>query len=94
MQAFSYFNLENKLLRQFIETSMGSDSAPYLKNKIKKTDIRRARRFVNTFKFCDDLTVLNDGGKFERSFREIYPATLELKKETDFSKETGVSKFQ
>ena len=31
-----------------------------------KTDIRTARRF-------DDLTVLTDGGAFERSFKEIYP---------------------
>ena len=41
--------------------------------EINKTNMRRARRSVNTFIFIDDLTVLNDGGEFERSFREIYP---------------------
>ena len=39
--------------------------------KIKKTDTKRAR-FANIFRFIDDLTVLNDGAEFGRSFREIY----------------------
>ena len=37
----------------------------------KKTDTKRAR-FANIFRFIDDLTVLNDGAEFGRSFREIY----------------------
>ena len=53
----------------------------------KKTDIRRARRFANTFRFIDDFTFLNDGGEFKRSFRQIYPAKLELQKENDINKE-------
>ena len=35
------------------------------------TDIWRARRYTNTFRFIDDLATLNDGGEFERSFKEI-----------------------
>ena len=40
----------------------------------KSTDIRRARRFANTFGFTDDLTVLIDVGAFEKSSNEIFPA--------------------
>ena len=53
--------------------------------KIKKTGIRRARRLANSFRFIDDLTVLNDGGEFERSFNEIYPPVLEHQKGNDIN---------
>ena len=88
-----FFQLGNKVFRQVIGIPMGSDPAPFFANlflyhfeskwikKIKKTDIGRARRFANTFRFIDDLTALNDGGEFEKSFKEIYPPELELKKE-------------
>ena len=46
--------------------------------KKKKNSIRRARKFANSFRFIDDLTVLHDGGE---SFREIYPIELKLQKE-------------
>ena len=36
---------------------------------------------VNGSRFIDDLNAMNDGGEFERSFKEIYPIELELKKE-------------
>ena len=39
--------------------------------KIKKTDVRMARRFANTFRVIDDLIVLNDDGEFEKGFKEI-----------------------
>lgn len=51
--------------------------------KIKKTDIRRARRFSNTFRFVNDLKVLSDDGDFERSFKKINSPELELQKESD-----------
>ena len=41
------------------------------KENNKKTDIKRVRRVVNTFRFIDDLTALKDDGEFERSFREV-----------------------
>lgn len=44
--------------------------------------IRRIRRLANTFRFIDELTVLNDSGEFERSFREI-PSGLKLKEDND-----------
>ena len=51
--------------------------------KIQKKDIRRARRFAHTFRFIDDLNALNDGGEFERFFKEIYPIELELGRENE-----------
>ena len=46
---------------------------------------KKARRFANTFRSIDDLTVLNSGGKLERSFRTIYPSELQLKKKSDIN---------
>lgn len=64
----------------------------------KKTDIRRARRFANNFRFIDGLRVLDYGGEFERGFREIYPPELKLKKENGINREgsflgVGISLF-
>jgi len=74
---------------------MGSDPAPFFANlflyyyeskwlkKVQRSDLRRARKFGNTFRFIDDLVAINDGGEFEKSFHEIYPAEMELGKEND-----------
>ena len=45
------------------------------------------KRFENTFRFFDDLIVLNDGGEFERSFKETYPSELEPKTKNDINTE-------
>ena len=88
-----YFTFGEKLFQQIIGIPMGSDPAPFMANlflyyyeskwlkEIKKSDLHRARQFGNTFRFIDDLNAMNDGGEFERSFKEIYPIELELKKE-------------
>ena len=90
-----YFTFGDALFRQIIGIPMGSDPAPFLANlflyyyesewltKIMKTDLERARRFANTFRFIDDLLALNDSGEFEKSYPEIYPKDLLLKKEND-----------
>ena len=69
---------------------MRSDSAPLMVNlflcyyeskcirKIKKVELNRTREFA---RFINDLTALNDGAKFHRSYKEIYPPELELKRE-------------
>ena len=49
-------------------------------NKILKSDIERARRFGNVFRFIDDLTALCDYGEFDSNVHEIYPPELELRK--------------
>ena len=38
----------------------------------KKNEIRREKRFANTFIFIDDLPVLSDDGDCKRSFKEIF----------------------
>ena len=88
-----YFTLGGQLYRQSIGIPMGSDPAPFMANlflfyyenkwirNLKKTDLKRARRFCNTFRFIDDLIAINDHDEFERNFLEIYPPELQLKKE-------------
>ena len=36
---------------------------------------------LDMYRFTDNLLVMNDNKEFEDSFREIYPAELELRKE-------------
>ena len=88
-----YFTFGDWVFQQIIGIPMGSDPAPFFANlflyfyestwlrQIQKTDIARARRFSNTFRFIDDLSTLNDGGEFSRSYHEIYPPELELGRE-------------
>ena len=64
---------------------MGSDPAPFFANLFlfhyESKWIKKMKESANMFRFIDDLTALNDGGEFERSFKEIYPPELVLKKE-------------
>ena len=80
-----FFQVDNKIFKQVIDIPVGSDPAPLFANlflyyyeskmdKEKNTDIRRVGRFLNTFRFIDDLTVLNDGDEFKRQFKEMYPS--------------------
>ena len=74
---------------------MGLDPAPFLANlflayyeihfidRLRKTDYCRTKKFLNTYRFIDDLTPLDDNGEFDRSKSEIYPQELECKKEND-----------
>ena len=78
---------------------MGSDPAPFLPTyffiikrtdgsgrKIKRTDLRCARRFANVFHFIYYLAALNDGGEFEKSYKNIYPEEVELKRKITLHK--------
>ena len=88
-----FFTVGTLLFRQIIGIPMGSDPAPFMANlflyyyenkwinKLKKSDIGRARRYSNIFRFIDDLSAFNDGGEFQNNYREIYPPELELGKE-------------
>ena len=49
--------------------------------KAKRSDIRRAGRFANLFRFNDDLTLLNNNTEFEESFKKIFPTRFVLKKD-------------
>ena len=41
----------------------------------KKSSIRREQAFTNSFRFIDDLALLNNGSEFKRSFQVIYTDT-------------------
>ena len=90
-----YFTIGDKIFQQIIGIPMGSDPAPFFANlflyfyeskwlrKLQRSDLRRARRFINVFRFIDDLIALNDDKEFESCFKEIYPVELELGKENE-----------
>ena len=65
---------------------MGSDSLPFTANLpsckdkwIRKTK-RKAQNFGKIFSFIHDLTVINDGGEFEKAFMEYIFQSLGRKK--------------
>ena len=88
-----YFTVGNKILKQSIGLPMGGDPAPFWANlflfyfeftwmkKMRKNNNIIARKFSHTFRFIDDLLAINDGGMFEKYYKDIYPKELELKKE-------------
>ena len=96
-----FFTFGNFLMRQTIGIPMGSDPAPFFANlflyhyeskwltELMKTDLQKARKFSNTFRFIDDLGAINDQGEFEIHFKEIYPPEMELKKENNGSLEAS-----
>ena len=51
--------------------------------KCMKENPGLARRFINVFRYIDDLIAINDGGFFNRVFKDIYPPELVLEKEND-----------
>ena len=85
-----HFTFGEKLFRQIVGIPMGSDPAPFMANlflyyfesnwinNLKKESLQRARRFLHTFRFIDDLLTINDHGEFSNSFKEIYPPELQL----------------
>ena len=66
----------NEIFRQMIGIPMGSDPAPFIANlflylyenrfmnKLKKEDLRCARKLRHVFRFIDDLIALNDDDEF------------------------------
>ena len=89
-----FFTLGNKVFRQVIGIPMGSDPAPFMANlflyhyestwikKLKKSDLQKARRFSNTFRFIDDLLTINDDNLFSQNFTDIYLEELTLNLES------------
>ena len=80
---------------------MGSDPAPFIANlsvyvyenrymeKLKESDLARARNLRHVFRFFDDLISLNDNDEFLRSFKEIYPSQMVLKLENQINTESS-----
>ena len=82
-----------KIFCQIIGIPMGSDPAPFFANlflyfyeskwmkELKKNDLIKARKLCNIFRFIDDLNSINDGGKLEGNYSNIYPEELQLGRE-------------
>ena len=89
----TYFEVGNLLIRQSIGIPMGIDPAPFWANlylyfyenkfisHLITNDKARARKFLNAFRFIDDECNLNDSSEFSKSYLEIYPQHLQLKRE-------------
>ena len=50
-------------------------------NELTKNDLIKTRKFCNIFRFIGDLKSINDGGKFESNYSNIYSEELQLGKE-------------
>ena len=57
----------------------------YFENKwilnLQKSNLHKASGFINRFCFINDVCAINVNGLFEKHFKEIYRAELQLKKE-------------
>ena len=96
-----FFTVRNYLFQQKISIPMGSDPAPFFANlflhhyqrqwllNLKKKDLAKARKFGSTFRFIEDLCAFNDGGEFEKHYREIYPEEMQLGKENKDTKKAS-----
>ena len=97
----AYFQVGSKMFRQIIGIPMGSDPAPFIANlflyvyenrymeKLKKSDIARAKNLRHVFRFIDDLISINDKDEFLRSFKDIYPPEMVLKVENQLNTESS-----
>jgi hypothetical protein len=89
----AYFRFGSGVYRQIVGIPMGTDAGPFIANltlfsyefkyiskllKDGKSDL--ARKLNNTFRYIDDITSINDQGIFEEVYKDIYPASLILKK--------------
>ena len=86
-----HFEVGNCTLSQIIGIPMGIDPAPFWANlylyayecefmtKLTKQDKKRAFKYHGLSRFIDDMCCINDSGEFEKSYRDIYPPSLELK---------------
>ena len=50
-------------------------------NEVKKNDLIKAKKRCHIFRFINYLNTINDGGRFESSYYNIYPEELQLGKE-------------
>ena len=76
-----HFTVGNTVFTQFIGIPMGIDPVPFWANlhlysyesdfilKLIKCDKARALRYHSIARFIDDLSAINDGYDFERSFQ-------------------------
>ena len=90
---FCYLQVGNVTVLQTIGIPMGIHPVPFWTNlyqskhecdfmvKLIKKNIARAKTFLGNLRCIADLCALNNGGYFQKSFKEIYPKGLMLKLE-------------
>lgn len=83
--------MENLTLLQTIDNPTGIDPAHFgvklnlsthqcdFMSKLTKKDFASAKTSHRTFQFVDDHCTLNDGEKFQKSYKKIYLKELALK---------------
>ena len=89
-----YIHIGSVVFKQSVGIPMGTDCAPliadlfpfsfefdFMKGLIRK-DLAAARKFNKTFRYIDELLVLNNP-HFVKSIYKIYPPQLELKRTTE-----------
>ena len=90
----SFLQVGSKIFPQVIDILMGLDHVSFFANlflllffyesrwlkSTKNTNFGVGRKYINIFRFTDDLIAINDANKFENHYNEIYPAELILKK--------------
>ena len=88
-----FFQFGNNVFRQIVGIPMGTNCAPLLANltlfryeyryitrKLKLGDYEHCKLLSDTFRYMDDLSSINDRGTFQTCYKDIYPASLTLKK--------------
>ena len=95
-----HFHIGNLLLSQIIGIPMGIDPAPFwanlflssyesdFMNSLIREDKVKALHYHGSFRFIDDKCCINGSGEFGKSFTNIYPPSLELKREHNGSHAT------
>jgi hypothetical protein len=88
-----YFTCGDLTLKQCIGIPMGLDSAPQIANLLlheieytffmdclKRKEYHVCRRLTNTFRYIDDVTVINGQGILDEVMSSLYPSCLKLEK--------------
>jgi hypothetical protein len=88
----SFFSFGDQVFRQAIGIPMGTDAGPIIANMvllkyemdyILKMNLGRydhCLKLAETYRLIDDITVINDDGKFDEAYEDIYPGFLQIKK--------------
>ena len=63
-------------------------------NELKKNDLIKERKLGIISRFINDLNSINDGGKFESSYSNIYLEELQLGKENTDKHEASLFRHQ
>jgi len=89
----TYFQFGSNVYRQTIGVPMGTSCAPYLANltlfsyefkyitkQLKLGRYTHCRDLNLTFRYIDDISIINDNNTFDTAYKDIYPRSLTLKK--------------